>query len=317
MTDRPVLLIDAYNVFTRHFCANPTMNRHGEPIGGAVGFLNGLKNIVSEVFPKAVYVIWEGGGSAKRRKIFPDYKKNKKPQRLNRFYSEIPDTVNNRNSQVEFLVNLLKNTPACQIYVSDCEADDVIGYLAKYKFVDSNCVIYSSDKDFYQLVSERVTIFSPTSKKYIQIDDILERFSIHPENFCQARTFCGDTSDGIPGIKGIGFKVLAKRFPELSSEEFVSVEDIIKLSQLRTENSKVQAYKKIVDSSNIARRNWKLMHLDTMNLTATQIQKIEGAVDTFVPTRNKIAMMRTLSVEGLHTFDVDSLFLSLNFALRG
>ena len=317
MTDRPVLLIDAYNVFTRHFCANPTMNRHGEPIGGAVGFLNGLKNIVSEVFPKAVYVIWEGGGSAKRRKIFPDYKKNKKPQRLNRFYSEIPDTVNNRNSQVEFLVNLLKNTPACQIYVSDCEADDVIGYLAKYKFVDSNCVIYSSDKDFYQLVSERVTIFSPTSKKYIQIDDILERFSIHPENFCQARTFCGDTSDGIPGIKGIGFKVLAKRFPELSSEEFVSVEDIIKLSQLRTENSKVQAYKKIVDSSNIARRNWKLMHLDTMNLTATQIQKIEGAVDTFVPTRNKIAMMRTLSVEGLHTFDVDSLFLYLNFDLRG
>jgi DNA polymerase-1 len=317
MADRPILLIDAYNVFTRHFCANPTLNRHGEPIGGAVGFLNGLKNIVSEVFPKSVYVIWEGGGSSKRRKIFPDYKKNKRPQRLNRFYSEIPNTVNNRNGQVTFLIDLLKNTPICQVYVSDCEADDVIGYLAKYTFSDDKCVIYSSDKDFYQLVSDRVMIFSPTSKKYIQTADVIERFAIHPQNFCQARTFCGDASDGVPGIKGIGFKVLAKRFPELSLEEFVSVEDIIKLSKQRTPNSKVQAYKKIVESASVARRNWKLMYLDTMNLTATQIQKINGVVNTFVPSRNKIAMMRTLSVEGLHTFDIDSLFLSLNFALRG
>jgi DNA polymerase-1 len=317
MTKRPVLLIDAYNVFTRHFCANPTMNRHGEPIGGAVGFLNGLKNIVSEVFPSAVYIIWEGGGSSKRRKLFPDYKKNKKPQRLNRFYSEIPDTVSNRNNQVTFLVNLLKNAPVCQIYVSDCEADDVIGYMSKNMFTDKECVIYSSDKDFYQLVSERVTIFSPTSKKYIHVDDVLERFSIHPENFCQARTFCGDTSDGIPGIKGVGFKVLAKRFPELSKKEFVSVNDIISLSEQRTKESKVQAYQKIVESADIARRNWKLMHLDTVNLTGTQIQKIEGVIDTFTPARNKIAMMRALSVEGLHTFDVDALFLSLNFALRG
>ena len=61
MAQDSILLIDAYNVFTRHFCANPTMDRHGEPIGGVVGFLNGLKNIVSEVFPSKVFVVWEGG----------------------------------------------------------------------------------------------------------------------------------------------------------------------------------------------------------------------------------------------------------------
>ncbi len=316
MTQDTILLIDAYNVFTRHFCANPTMDRHGEPIGGVVGFLNGLKNIVSEVFPTKVFIIWEGGGSAKRRAIFPDYKKNRKPQKLNRFYSEIPDTVSNRNGQVALLVNILKNTPVCQVYVSDCEADDVIGYMSKHMFLDKKCVIYSSDKDFFQLVSERVTIFSPTSKKYIETDDVIERFAISPINFCQARSFCGDVSDGIPGVKGIGFKVLSKRFPELLSEESVTVDDILKLSKERALSSKVLAYKRINESSDVVRRNWRLMQLGTTNLTATQIQKIRGAIDTFVPSCNKISMMRMLSKEGLHTFDVDALFLSLNFSLR-
>ncbi|MDB4337647.1 hypothetical protein OAA09_01355 [bacterium] len=316
MKKETVLLIDAYNVFTRHFCANPTMDKHGEPIGGVVGFLNGLKNIVSEVYPASVYIIWEGGGSARRRKIFPDYKKNRKPQRLNRFYSEIPDTVSNRNGQVAFLVSVLKNIPVCQVYVSDCEADDVIGYMSKNMFKDKNCVIYSSDKDFYQLVSDRVKIFSPTSKKYIQVQDVIDRFSIHPINFCQARCFCGDTSDGISGIKGVGFKVLSKRFPELAQSESVSVNDIISLSEERTKESKVLAYKRIVESSKIVHRNWSLMQLGTTNLAATQIQKIHGAIETFDPRRNKVGMMRMLAKEGLHTFDVDALFLSLNFSLR-
>ena len=316
MKKETVLLIDAYNVFTRHFCANPTMDRHGEPIGGVVGFLNGLKNIVSEVFPTSVYVIWEGGGSSKRRKIFPDYKKNRKPQRLNRFYSEIPDTVSNRNGQVAFLVNMLKNVPVCQVYVPDCEADDVIGYMSKHMFLDKKCVIYSSDKDFYQLVTDRVTIFSPTSKKYIESDDVVSRFNIHPVNFCQARSFCGDASDGIPGVKGIGFKVIAKRFPELSLEEFVSVNDIINICEKRASESRVLAYKRIIEDSDTVRRNWRLMQLGTTSLTATQIQKIHGAIDTFEPNRNKVGMMRMLAKEGLHTFDVDALFLSLNFSIR-
>ena len=77
------------------------------------------------------------------------------------------------------------------------------------------------------------------------------------------------------------------------------------------------AYKRIVEASDTVRRNWRLMQLGTTNLTATQIQKIHGAIDTFAPSRNKVGMMRMLSKEGLHTFDVDALFLSLNFSVRG
>jgi 5'-3' exonuclease len=313
---RPILLIDAYNLFTRHFCANPTLNKNGQPIGGAVGFLRGLKKITDEVYPKKIYVIWEGGGSSRRRKIFPEYKQNRKPQRLNRFYSEIPDTIDNRNYQVALLISLLKNTPVCQVYVSDCEADDVIGYCAKYVFREDKCVIYSSDKDFYQLLSDKNTIYSPTSKKYIDVDDVVSRFHVHPENFCLVRSFCGDPSDGIPGIKGVGFKTMVKRFPEVTLPESLSVEEIITLSRQRSKETKVKAYTNIVQAASVGRRNWKLMYLDTINLSATQIQKIQSIVDTYQPSRNKITVMRELIKEGMHTFDVDGLFFSLNFAIQ-
>lgn len=315
--DRPILLIDAYNVFTRHFCANPTLNKDGLPVGGAIGFLRGLKKIVNDIYPSKIYVIWEAGGSAKRRSIYPDYKKGRKPPRLNRFYdNDLHDLTENKNFQVSLLVELLKNIPVYQLYVKDCEADDVIGYASRYCFKDQPCVIFSSDKDFYQLLNSKVRIFSPTSKKYVSKDDVKARFNIFPENFCTIRSFCGDPSDNITGIKGAGFKTMVKRFPELLEEEHVSVKEIIKLSEQRALKGKVKLFQNINDNQKIAQRNWKLMHLDTANLSSYQIQKIEQGIDTHELKRNKIGLMRILTKEGLSDFDVDSLFFTLNFALQ-
>jgi len=183
-------------------------------------------------------------------------------------------------------------------------------------FREDKCVIYSSDKDFYQLLSDKNTIYSPTSKKYIDVDDVVSRFHVHPENFCLVRSFCGDPSDGIPGIKGVGFKTMVKRFPEVTLPESLSVEEIITLSRQRSKETKVKAYTNIVQAASVGRRNWKLMYLDTINLSATQIQKIQSIVDTYQPSRNKITVMRELIKEGMHTFDVDGLFFSLNFAIQ-
>lgn len=314
--DRPVLIIDAYNLFTRHFCANPTLNKEGIPVGGAVGFLGSLRKIVDDIYPERIYVIWEAGGSPRRRALFPDYKKGRKPPKLNRFYdNDLHDLVENKNIQVSLLVEMLKNIPVCQVYVKDCEADDVIGYMAGYKLKEKKCVILSSDKDFYQLLSDRVVIYSPTSKKYVTAEDAQDRFMVSPENFCTIRSFCGDTSDNIPGIKGAGFKTMARRFPELCEPEHVSVEDIIKLSQQRVKAGKVKLFQRICENADIARRNWKLMHLGTSNLAASQIEKIDNSIDTYRPQRNKIGLMRILTREGLSTFDVNSLFFTLNFAL--
>ena len=313
---RPVLLVDAYNVFIRHFVANPTMNKNGQHVGGAVGFLRGITKVIDTIYPESVVVVWEGGGSIRRRGIFSDYKNKRRPQKLNRFYAEIPNTVENRNHQIALLIEMLKQLPICQIYVSDCEADDVIGYLSKYKMAEKNCVIYSSDKDYYQLMSDTTKIYTPAKKDFVSYDDVMDKFGVHPVNFCTARSFCGDVSDGLPGVKGVGYKTLTKRFPELKSSEFISVGDIIKLCQDRKQNSNAKIFNSILSNKEVAKKNWKLMYLDSTNLAPKQIDKINYISSTFIPSSDKIGLMRILSREGLTHFSADDLFFSLNFILK-
>ena len=311
--DRPVLIIDALNLFMRHFIANPTMSSLGHHAGGIVGFLKAVRLLADRTDPSDVIVIWEGGGSSRRRNMYSGYKAKRKPQRLNRFYGDdIPDTSQNRDTQITRLVELIRQAPINQIYVSDCEADDVIGYLAKYKLKDRKCVIVSSDKDFYQLLSDRVTQWSPGQKAFVTPSSVIEKFGIPPHNFCTARCFSGDSSDNISGIKGAGFRTLVKRFPEFAESDFTSVDDILNLAQQRTMDSKVKLYNSIIENADVVKRNWKLMYLGTSNLAASQIQKVDHLVDTFEPIRNKIGLMRILVREGLSTFDADSFFMSLN-----
>ena len=317
MPTRPILLVDGLNVFTRHFVANPTMSDHGHHVGGFVGFLKGLRLLCERIRPSKVVVVWEGGGASRKRAIFKEYKQGRRPQRLNRFYEDIPDTIENRNRQVKLIVDALKNVPVVQMYVSDCEADDVIGYLAKYTFNDTQCVIASSDKDLYQLVNERVRQWSPGQKLFITTEIIIYKFGIHPNNFCAARCFIGDSSDGISGIKGAGFKTMAKRFPGLQEEEDISVDDIIEASVEQSKSSKVKLFTNIIESQDIPRRNWKLMFLGTNNLSADQINKISGIINTFEPSRNKIEIMRLLLREGVNNFDVDAFYMSVNGTYAG
>lgn len=319
-TTRPVILVDAYNLFTRHFIANPAMSIHGDHVGGTLGFLKSLATLSDHLKPSEMYVVWEGGGSSRRRAIFKGYKKQKKPQKLNRFYGDdIPDTMENRSRQVSLTIELLKTVPVKQVYVSDCEADDIIAYLAKYKFADKRCVIVSSDKDYYQLLSNRIIQWSPGQKDFVTMKDVSKKFGMFPENFLVARCFCGDGSDSLPGIKGAGFKTLLKRFPELAEPGFISVSEILKLSEERgstKSGQKIKLFQNINENPDVPLRNWKLMHLGTINLAADQIQKVEGIVDTFENSGNKIKLMRTLMREGLSTFDADSFFMSLSSNLR-
>lgn len=312
MKEKPILLIDGLNLFMRHFVVNPTMSESGDHVGGLVGFLKGVRLLCERIQPKHVVIAWEGGGSSRRRAIFPAYKQGRRPQRLNRFYAdEIPDTVENRDVQLKLLIECLKQVPINQIYVSDCEADDVIAYLSKYTYNKERCVIASSDKDLYQLLNESVIQWSPGQKAFINKDDVKKKFGVSCHNFCVTRCFTGDSSDGLPGVKGAGFKTMSKRFPSLSSEEEVSVDDIIASAKEMSTKSKVKVYSNIVEDADQVRTNWKIMNLGTACLSASQIKKITGGVDTFGPTRNKIALMRILLREGILNFDVDSFFMSM------
>ena len=229
MSSKPVLIIDGLNFFTRHFVVNPTMSQNGEHLGGFVGFLKGLRLLSERCSPEQIVVVWEGGGSLRRRAIFSDYKAGRRPQKLNRYYDDIPDTVSNRNKQVALLVEALKYVPVRQVYVPDCEADDAIAYMTRYYYREHKCVIVSSDKDLYQLIDGRVTQWSPGQKVYITPDKVKKKFGVSVENFVTTRAFTGDPSDGIKGVPHAGFKSLAKRFPSLGEDRHVSVSDVVQL----------------------------------------------------------------------------------------
>lgn len=287
------------------------MSSHGHHAGGIVGFMNAIKYLSQLVHPSAIYIAWEGGGSCRRRAIFPDYKLNRKPPKLNRYYEgEIPDTAENRVYQIKALVGLLKHVPVCQIYVEDCEADDVIGYLSKNSFREQKKIIASSDRDFYQLLNEHTLMYSWTSKSFVSHDDVLREHNITAQNFIIAKVVCGDGSDNIPGVRGVGFKTLAKRFPDLATPRELSTRDIIEQAQkFGPKGPKMAA--NIAVNADLIERNWRLMYLDVSNLAAMQIRKIDGAVETFRPQKDKLSFMRDLQKEGLPTFDAHEFFDAL------
>jgi len=311
MIEKPVLIIDGLNLFTRHFVVNPTMSQNGHHLGGFVGFLKGIRLLSERCNPEQIVVVWEGGGSSRRRAIFSDYKQGRRPQKLNRYYDDIPDTIGNRNRQVALLVEALKHVPVRQMYVTECEADDAIAYMTRYHYRDKKCVIVSSDKDLYQLIDERVTQWSPGQKAYITEAKVKQKFGVSVSNFVTARAFIGDPSDGIKGVPHTGFKSLAKRFPELNEDDHVSVSEVASLARSLSESKKLKILDSIVENEDVARMNWKLMYLDIKNLSGQQIEKIKFALDSFEPRRNKIALMRMLSREGVNNFDVDSYFIAI------
>jgi DNA polymerase-1 len=314
LTRRTVLLVDGMGTFLRHFVANPTVSTNGDHIGGVIGTLNEIRSLCERFRPRKVYLVWESGGSPRRRAIFPDYKGNRRSARLNRFYEDdIPQTIGTRDNQVKQIVNLLKHSPIVQVYVPDCEADDVIGYISRYHHKEDLKVILSPDHDYYQLISDGSMVWSPTWKKMVQEADVIEKYGIHPNNFALAKSVCGDQSDCIPGVEGVGFKTLAKKFPELSLAATVRVDEFMARVDLLIESGdKTKCVKSIKESLELVSRNWQLVYLDTANISATQITRVEGIIEQAAPSRHKIDFIRSLISNGIQTFDADRFFNSLS-----
>ena len=305
MTSRH-LLVDGLNLFTRHYVAHPAMSGNGEQVGGVVGFVNNLTRLVDRCNPSNVTVFWEGGGSKRKRDLYSDYKASRRPQKLNRYYESdlIPDSVKNRNYQLKTIIDILDCFPITQIYVEDAEADDAIGYISKYKLRDEPKIIVSSDYDFYQLIDPLTIIWSPTLKKFVRTDFVLEKFQVHPNNFCLAKSISGDKSDNIPGVSGVGYKKLAKRFTKFSSEEDYLIDEFFNDVKLLKKSKKLKMIDSILDSESLIKRNWKLVHLDVNNLSHTQVNKINEKVENPNKTCNNINAHKILKQNSITQIDL-------------
>ena len=308
--DKRILIVDGLNLFMRHYIAHPAMSDNGEQIGGFVGFFNNLVRLIEKCKPKKIYVIWEGGGSKRKRDLYADYKMKRRPQKLNRYYDDIPDTYKNRNYQISLLIKFLEIFPIVQIYIEDAEADDVIGYLVNYKLKNLEKIIISSDHDYYQLISSKTIIWSPTLKDFVNDKKVIDRFLIHPNNFCLAKCVAGDKSDNIPGVPGIGFKGLSKRFSKFKHESTYLMQDFIDDAKQMSKTKKLKSINSIVACEDLIKRNWKLVHLDLNNLVRSQTCKIDEKVENYQQTYNNIKAHKILKENGISSIDLSrSIFI--------
>jgi len=263
------------NTFIRAFAAIPTLNEDGLHTGGIAGFLKSLGYTIRLLNPTRCIVVFDGtGGALRRRKIFPEYKEHRQNKvRLNRIFEEASTTESESQALARQLIRVshyIDTLPLTTIQIDNVEADDVIAYLALQSFKNSNVTIMSADKDFYQIVNDRIKVYSPTKKKIYGPQDVLTEYGVHPSNFVLFRILDGDKSDNIDGIKGFGLKTVIKCFPFLSDSTPHTVEDLY--THAEANKSKFKVYETMLANKSIVERNYQLMQLsDTIIATFAQL----------------------------------------------
>ena len=279
LNDR-VLIIDGMNTFIRSFAAIPTMDENGNHIGGVTGFLKSVGYVIRKFKPSRVYVIFDGkGGSKRRREIYPDYKSGRKPlTRLNRTYDMTTEQDEQDLMRYELVIvaKALMKLPITTITLDHVEADDIISYIAQHVVENGGeSIIYSTDKDFLQLVGDGIKVWNPVRKKTYIPETVLEDYTIHPNNFLLYRALTGDISDNLPGIKGLGMKTLLKFMPGFATEEKLDLDDVITVA----ESSKSKVILKIVDQKENIQRNLILMSLLSVMMSDNNKLKVLNKIN--------------------------------------
>lgn len=196
----PLILVDGLNLLWRAAYGFPARIRdsEGEDVTPAFGFFALLRKAIHGLMPCEAVVVFDGEGASDARvEAAPDYKAN----RAGADYSHL--------AWLPTIYTGLGTIGLAFEETTGAEADDVIAELVRGVAVGRSSVIVSADRDFYQLLGERVLVANTMRKGGEQIVDAAEvrrRFGIEPWQWCDYMALVGDTSDNIPGVRGIGPK---------------------------------------------------------------------------------------------------------------
>ena len=310
-----LLIIDGMNCFVRNYVVSPQLDIGGKPIGGLTGFLRSIQKEIRRAKPDRVVIAWEGpGGSQARREKNKNYKLGRKAPKLNREYefSSPEEERENKYEQVIRLTEYLDHLPVLQLAVENVEADDVIAWLCHCnEFDEWQKVIVSNDQDFLQLCDDKTILLRPgKNEQILSKNKVLEQYGIHPRNFAWARAIVGDKSDNLDGIKGLGLKTVAKRFPFLSENKDYTLSDI--LTHAKNNKSKVKAYQNVEENEEIIASNYEIMQLYTSTISSQGVQKLKYALKNDGVTLNRSQIRTMLLKDGIGTLNIDELMLMLN-----
>jgi len=225
----------------------------GEKFGGVAGFLKSLQWLLRNSAPKRCIVVWDSGLSERRLSLYPNYKgsENKKP-----LDEEADLYLQNFSLQRSYLNKLLPLLRVNIVELPRAEGDDLI-----YECVEvgkssgfGKCVIVSEDKDFMQLIDSDVSLYRPVKRDYVNDSNFFDVAGVRKDAFLLYRAICGDASDKIYGVKGVGDKTAKKAIEESGALDPAAI-----CNWACTQ--KESRLKKISSEENILNRNLQLMRL--------------------------------------------------------
>lgn len=215
------VIIDGNNIMFRSYYALPKLaNFEGVVSNGVFGFCNILVKIIKEVKPKYIAVAFDSAKKNFRHELFPEYKGQRGPVE--------EDLI----SQLPILKDLLRKMGVTVVEQPGLEADDLIGCLSR-QFTETENIILTADKDCLQLINDNNTVMQPkkgvTEAEMIDAPALKEKMGLTPLQVIDYKGLAGDSSDNIPGVKGVGDKTAVDLLSKYGSVEGV-YENIDKIS---------------------------------------------------------------------------------------
>ena len=303
-----VLIIDGLNTFIRSFSVNPAMNDDGVHIGGIAGFLKSIRYTLSVIKPTRCIIVFDGkNGSKRRRKIYPEYKAQRKiKKRLNRnvdWGTAPADEQESMKLQMGRLVEYLEYLPLTLVSIDGVEADDVMAYISKQLLLKSKIVLMSTDKDFLQLVDNRISVWSPTKKILYTPEKVKDEYGIPSKNLLTYRILDGDKSDNINGVQGAGLKSIIKYIPSITEDNEFNAKNL--LDFVNNSDSKIKLLENIKNSSNLIKRNYLLMQLNKVDIPNHTKRKITDTVRRDIPELVKYKLQTMVMKDKLYANILD------------
>jgi len=205
----------------------------GEPTAGVYGFAHELVRILEQEAPEYLAVAFDTGKTF-RDEIFPEYKATR---------AKMPDDLRPQLDRIREMVDAF-NIP--RLEMEGYEADDVLGSVAKLAAAQGLGVkIITGDRDLLQLVNERTSVYlAGDDQTYITDEDVVKKLGVRPNQVVDYKAIVGDTSDNIPGVKGVGEKTtiaLLEKFDTLDGV-YQNLDQVEKRWQSKLETSKESAY---------------------------------------------------------------------------
>ncbi|MDD1624172.1 MAG: DNA polymerase I [Methylococcaceae bacterium] len=211
-TQKRLILVDGSSFLFRAYHAIPPLtNPRGDPTNAIYGVSNMLRKLMADYQSEYITVVFDAPGKTFRNDLYDQYKSHRPP---------MPDDL---RVQIEPLHQLIRAMGLPLIMEPDVEADDVLGALAQHAVQQGFSVIISTgDKDMAQLVNDHIILENTMSNSRMDIQGVIDKFGVKPEQIVDYLALMGDSSDNIPGVPNVGPKTAAKWL-----EQYQTLENLI------------------------------------------------------------------------------------------